>query len=256
MALAWHMMMRLREDAVIAPSVQSRQTVSRIFLRKGRDFGLVAFCAADTHLHSMCIANRADAGEFARRVEITLQYHLDLHSGFAEAHLRPVRDQQHLRNAFHYILGQQSHHGLTADPFHESSSLPDLVGLRFGYSYLTDRVRDRLPRQHASLLLERYGISIPSNADIRLEDLSPAVEAATLSPLHANPRTSIWKAATAQAAGNRFSRAEMCHVLQLSPRQVSRLRYKPVPIGLVTALKNQLALRAAIRESAPLHRAA
>jgi len=197
----------------------------------------------------MCMTRRANAGEFARRVEISLQYHLDLHTGFAEAHLRDVRDQHHLQRAFHYILEQRERHNLPLDPFHDGSSLPNLVGLRFGLGDLKGRVRDRIPRLDLGGLGDRYGVANPRDTHFRLEDLPASVQSATLSTMDENPRTTLIKAAAAQALGTQFSREEVCEALKISARQVSRLRQRPVPAPLVTALRNQLSLRAAIYAS-------
>ena len=147
---AWHITMRLLDDTVIAPSAAARRTVSRCFLRKGEQAGLLAFATADTHLHAIVVCSRNQAGEFARIVEITLQANLPLSSGFAPAYFKAITDQRHLQNAFWYVLRQQEHHGIACDPTHDGSSLADLLRLRMGGGFLRRNVGEHLPRLNDS----------------------------------------------------------------------------------------------------------
>ena len=51
MALGHHIMLRLDDSRVIAPVVEDRRAMARAVLKAGRPFRLLAFRAADTHLH-------------------------------------------------------------------------------------------------------------------------------------------------------------------------------------------------------------
>ena len=249
-ALGWHIMMRLREDAVIAPSANARRTTARIFHRHGREAGLLAFGAADTHLHSVVCCSRETAGEFARRVEITLQYHLDLHTGFAPAHIKKVRDQWHLERAFHYVLDQRRRHGLQTDPVHDASSLPDLLGLRVGFEHVLPRVRERLPRLIWGELEQHLGSasqeerSPPAAPDQLVRDGAELVDAGLsafagrVDRMHDVNRA---KAAAVQAS--RQPTRELSRQLNCSPSYIRKLRRRAISPSLLEATRRQLALR-------------
>ena len=104
-ALAHHIMLRLTDDRVIAPGPSARQLLARVVLEQSKDFGLVAFCGADTHLHILAHCDRQSAGRLAWRIEVALGKHPSLDVGFAPAHVKSVVDRRHLANAFFYILG-------------------------------------------------------------------------------------------------------------------------------------------------------
>ena len=76
-------MLCLREDRVIAVDLAARRTLARTVLKAGRSRGLLAFRAADTHLHLQVACGRPEAGELARRLEIALVRALRLAVGFA-----------------------------------------------------------------------------------------------------------------------------------------------------------------------------
>lgn len=58
---------------------------------------------------------RDEAGQLARRLEISLAQKLSLEVRFVPAHFKAVDDGRHLR-AFIYVLEQNAHHGLEWDP--------------------------------------------------------------------------------------------------------------------------------------------
>lgn len=178
MALAHHLMLRLRDDRVLTPSVGARRTFARTVCDIARGSPLLAFSAADTHAHLLVARDRAEAGELARRLEIALVHHLDLPVGFSRAHLRPVEDQRHLENAFHYVLGQHRHHGCSHDPFRETTNLPDLLGLRPRGGFTIELVRGLRPRVTRESLLVHLGLARLEEADGPLSLLREAALAA------------------------------------------------------------------------------
>ena len=51
--LAHHLMLRLRDDRVIAATTAARRTLAGVVLGVGRELGLLAFSGADTHVHRL-----------------------------------------------------------------------------------------------------------------------------------------------------------------------------------------------------------
>ncbi len=240
---AWHVMMRLRRDAVIAPSPEHRRAVARVFHRKGQSFGLLAFSAADTHLHSLVCCGRKDAGEFARRVEISLHYHIPLHIGFSPAHLVPMRDQQHLERTFHYIHNQQKRHGLKNDPFHDGSSLSDLLGLRVGFPWPGRVMEEQLPRVRVEDLwvhLDQDAIETFTNEE---EDLLSIGLSATGGRAEHQRDLAVARAAVIQLVGAGTSTAELAFRLGCGKSAINRLRNRRVPSSLLDAVTLQLKIR-------------
>jgi hypothetical protein len=147
--LGFHVTMRLADDRVLAPSDVERRRAARSILRVGRDFDLLAFRLADTHLHALVHCTAEASGRFCQRVACSLLRRLDLPAPFERGRRRPILDQRHLYRAFFYVLNQDVRHGTLVDPFHDASSLPDTLGLRLFDLTLAARVRAYLPRVRA-----------------------------------------------------------------------------------------------------------
>jgi len=81
--LAHHLMLRLRDDRVIAPTTAARRTLAGVVLGLGREPGLLAFSGADTHVHLLVACDRAASGQLARRAEISLTRRLAPGVGFS-----------------------------------------------------------------------------------------------------------------------------------------------------------------------------
>jgi hypothetical protein len=151
--LAFHLMMRLGDDRVVAPSAAGRRAIARAVLGRGPSFGLLAFRGTGNHVHAAVACSREEAGEFARRVEISLQRRLRFGVRFSRVHLRPIVSQGHLVNTFWYVLNQEQRHGTDVDPLFEASNLPDLLGWRLLAPWAPAIVREHLPRiRRASLI--------------------------------------------------------------------------------------------------------
>ncbi len=243
-SFAWHIMMRLRRDAVIAPSPEHRRAVARVFHRKGRGFGLLAFSVADTHLHSLVCCGREAAGEFARRVEISLHHHIPLHTGFSPAHLVPVRDQHHLERTFHYIHKQQQRHGLRNDPLHEGSSLSDLLGLRAGFPGVGRVLGERLPRVNEEQLWSQLELGLVETGAMGQENLLAIGLAATGGRAEHQRDLALARAGVIQAVWGQYSPTELAVGLECGKSAVFRLRSRRVPAGLLDAVHRQFKVRA------------
>lgn len=254
--LAWHVTMRLKEDAVIAPSPTARRKLASIFHWHGKPVCLLAFAAADTHLHALVLCSRGDAGEFARRVEITLQAHLDLHTGFARAHFKAVRDQWHLERVFHYIHRQREHHGLQTDRFQDASSLSDFLALRVGGEELVQRALERLPRVTISKMARESGLagwlpilnfqeSQAGRYDYALQDLDLAEAGLAAIGGLASRRADLGraKALVAKATEGQLNPKELAEALNCSESYALRLRKKEARVASLAAVHRQLALR-------------
>jgi hypothetical protein len=131
---------RLEDDRPIATTPAALRVVARVVLQQGEERGLLAFGAADDHLHAALAADRASAGAFARYVESALVWQLGLAARFERARIRPLHDQKHAYNTFHYAHRQDSRHELDLDRAREGTSLPDLLGLRILDTSLIARI--------------------------------------------------------------------------------------------------------------------
>lgn len=243
MPVGHHVRLRARDDRVVAPSPAERRVLARTVLEHGRECRLLTFRAADTHSHAEVACSREAAGEFARRVSISLTLRLGVECGFQPAWIGPIHDQRHLLATFWYILRQRDHHGLESDPWHEGSNLPDLLGLRPLGVYTAANVRELLPRVHRGELIEVLGDDLTGPIDV--DSLADAAAAAACLPdVSGNgPLATAARAAATQAVDATSDRA--ARLLGVSTRTVRRLRGMKVPAELVQAVARQLSLRGA-----------
>lgn len=246
-ALAQHIVLRLRDSRVIARSRAERRKLARIILDRCRGWALLAFRAADTHIHLLVACNRPAGAELARRIEISLKRQLGHEIGFAPAYLEPIRDQRHLSNAFYYVLRQEQRHGLNSDPFHDGSNLVDLLGLRSCGLYTAKHVRALLPRVRRADLLELVGVgSLDQPVELTLHGLAAATAAAAALPdlAERSPHATEARRAAVALAGRAFSGRRLAPALHTSERTVKRLRRQKPCDELVRAIRLQHRLRA------------
>jgi len=243
-----HVTMRLEDDLVIGKSIRDARRIARSALERDPDFGLLAFRAADNHLHSLLACGASDAAEYARRVEISTQLALGLESPYAPARVRPVEDQRHLWSAFWYILDQDKRHGLVGDPFSEASNLPDLLDFRGLGSFTRDHVRVHLPRVSEAQVLERRPEFKVEQAPLHAGDASRLADAAAaalaLPHLRGNQPESVVARAAAVTVGRTFLRpTDVCRALGLASTSEARLAARPEAPDLERWIEAQLRLR-------------
>ena len=155
--LGHHIMLRSDDDRVLAPSPPQRRALATAVYRVAKEFPLLAFGAADNHLHLEALCDRATAGALAHRVMCSLHWALDFSGRFSPVRIKRLEDQGHLRSTFHYTLNQRNHHGVQSDPFLDGSSLPELLGLRLLPTDSVQLVREHFPRLQRGGLLRHLG---------------------------------------------------------------------------------------------------
>jgi hypothetical protein len=253
MALAQHVIQRLGDGRVLVRNTTQRRIYSDAVLRIGRDAGLFCFGLPDNHSHVGLEANRAKAGRFAQRLGVALRRRLDLEVSFAPVHVREIRDQAHLANAFTYMLAQATHHGIDADPWLEATAVPDLLGLRLNGAYLVPRVKALLPRLRRGDLLARFGLS-ELDVGTAIEDLADAAAATVAAPALVGNGPAVVaarRAAIAHALAQHIAVEEIAAALSLTARAVRKLAARPVDKWHVRAVGLQLGLRARLPRPTP-----
>ena len=256
--LGFHLCIHLLDGSVIAKDARERRTVARVVLAQGAIAGLYVFSLPDTHLHMGARCEDLEPGELCRRVGISLKRQLGLDKGFVLYPPIAVRDQRHQEQLLRYILTQHQHHRVLADPFRESSNLPDLLGLRaIGASYTAQNLGRLLPRLSRETLLGWLGAPWlrPDTTSMRSEDLAGALaqaacRAACLPDLRgSHPLTVAVRRAATQVALDRLSVAQLAPHLGVAPRTLMWLRHRPADPELVHAIRMQLALGTHLEES-------
>lgn len=239
-----HIFIRLRDDRVIAPSTNHRRILARAVLKVGRDFGLLAFSAADTHLHLENVGRRDEGVELARRTKLSLWYQLSPGVRFTEPAMEEIKDQHHLSNAFTYILKQERRHGLDMDPLRDASNLPDLLGMRLLGQYTSSRVRQHLPRIKRAHLLECLGVQDLTPVDGPSDPVARAAAAAVGRAELTGRATEVTEArrAVIEIVGSGFGCTRTAALLGINRRTVYKLRQRPADAKLVAAVRLQLAL--------------
>ncbi len=250
-------MLGLVDRRVIAPTVAARCGLARSVLTIGREYSLLAFRGSDTHVHVESACSEADAFEYARRTEVSLQHRLGLPVAFERARVKPVLDQQHLGNLLHYCFRQEEHHGIDQDPFHTASNLPDLLGMRLLGRYTRDNLRRWLPRIDDRELLSHWGDLDLNGAVANIADLATAAAAAYGVPVLRGNTSAVVQARraavhamwTPRVASGRERPATrvIAEQLGIGPRAVRKLRNQPACERGVRAVTLQLRLRAAMR---------
>ena len=244
--VGYHIVFRLEGDRSIATEPAELRDGARALYDIGRRYGLLAFRFVDTHLHTVHVCGRREAGLFARYAASSLRWRLALRSPFEPSRFRPVLDRGHLYNTVRYVFRQEEHHGAPLDPDHEGSSLPELLGLRVGGEAVVDRVRRTLPRLTRDELLDRLGARGLDATPPCFDALGTAAAAAVgIRDLHgADPRALVARRAAVHAAGPALTTAVLAAVLEITPRAVQRLRVRPTERTLVRAVVLQMRLRA------------
>ena len=238
-------MCRLVDKRVIAPTTEERRIVSRVVLEQTRDHRLLAHNAADTHLHMELVEDEHVSKEIARRIEISLHHQLALPVGFDRAMPEPILGQRHLVNCFDYILRQQPRHGLTWDPYHEASNLPDLLELRVLGQHCRRYQQQRLPRFNTRRLLGYLGISrlVPANGPPDLVVPAGLAAAGLVSLSGRGPRQAAARRAILEVVGHQMPLARLARQMGVNRRTLQRARLLAPDKRLVQAIRLQLGLR-------------
>ncbi len=251
--IGYQVVLRLADDRVMAPDARGRRALASVVLAAGRERGLLAFGAADTHLHLLAQGDRRGAGLLARGVELGLRSALALPIGFAAPAITPIQDQNHLRSAFGYVQRNARRHGIVDPTATEASSLHDLLGMRRVAPWLVDRVRGVLPRVTRATLLELIalpGLGTLGDVGPDLADATAAVFA--LPCLEGNSAGAVRARVTGiSLVKGEWTPASIGRTFGVGERAVRRLAtLAPDPMD-VQSLRRQLAWRAAVGLVAP-----
>ena len=248
MALGQHVIIRLRDDQVIAPDSTTRRRLARaVYHKMGRS--LLAFGCADNHLHLEVALDRAQAGEAIRRLEICLSLSLALPVSFAPAHFKAITDQRHLYAAFRYVLKQARRHRLDGDRFFDGSTLIDLIGLRAIKTPVRQTVLALLPRIRRDELLALLPAPDLDARNPPLDQLAEAaMAAAALGRIDGRSLSEIEtrRAALAVAERQGGSTSDVARLLGVSRRAMTRTRSLPLNEPLALAIHRQLNWREAV----------
>jgi len=260
--LGSHMMFRLEDDRVIAPSIRHRRALARAVYRVCAHYQLICFGAADTHLHLELAEPRERLGRFTQRLTEALRRSLRLPVRFRRPTIKPLADQYHLQNTFHYSLNQRNRHGILSDPFLDASSLPELLCMRFLPTDSIGRVRELLPRLTRSDLLPhlwppRQPKGPPPPTDLLpseqlIDPCDAAAGALGLPSLdRRTPEVQRALAALVQLASRQLPPARVAELIGRSRQAVWRLRSVCPHPALAHALRLQLGLRAWLGQAHP-----
>lgn len=249
--IGFHVVLRLQDDRPLMRNEADMRVLARVVLGQGETRGLIAFGAADNHLHAQLATDRATAGAFALYVATSLRWQLALGAPFEPARVRPLTDQSHAYNTFRYVQRQDAHHAVNRDPTREATSLPDLLGLRVLPTTIASRVRAHLPRVTPAVLAELFPSCAGdvSGPDAPLAaDLVEAAKAAFALP-HLRGHGGIVgraRSATVHAGGASISARDLRDALGVSLRTVYTLRAEPADPATVRAVLLQARIRARV----------
>ena len=250
--LGWHLRWRSTGDAPLAPSPAARRVLAATTLEVGRHHGLFVFRAVDTHVHVELATDDAGAAVFARR--FAQACHARLGVTLEAERPKAFRDQWHRANTFAYVLGNDVHHGVATDPFHDASLLPDLLGLRVTPHFSVGTVRELLPRLRRADLVAFFGREPPNTPGTSLDPLAEsAAAAAGVGEMGSRAPEAVAARVAAVHAASAASDAALAEALHIDRATVWRLRQREPWKALVRAAGLQMALRAV---PAPLERPA
>lgn len=251
--IGFHVTLRLEDSRPLATTLAAIRTVARVVLVQGEKRGLLAFGTADDHVHAELATDRASAGAFALYVETSLRNRLGIAARLEPARIRPLRDQKHAYNTFHYVHRQDERHELERDLTREGTSLPDLLGLRVLPTSLVARVRTHLPRVRRDDLigqLPRGTVDASAKTDLSL--LVDAACAVFALPELRGQSVDVARArrAAVHVAGPNVRSEHLADFLGVGRRSVQLLRSMPPEPHVLHAVEAQVRLRALTRIAA------
>lgn len=228
MTLAQHIVIRPADGRPLFNDLDTRRLFTEKVAHVGEPFSVGAWGAGDNHGH---VANldedRAAATEMARRLESSLTQQLGLTSGFAPVSVKPIADQSHLYSSLPYIMRQGERHGVRCDPFHEGSSLPDLIGFRHVFPGLRERLARLAPRLDPRRFVPELGAE-PARDDASAWAAASAAVFGCGELVGRRPSVMAARRAAVELA-TEASVASLCEALHCSPRQLRRIRKMPAP---------------------------
>lgn len=243
--LGFHLVLRLQDDRVLAPSVAARRRLARVFMALAREAPVLAWRVVDTHVHVLVLADAAGVDALVARLRMRMAR---VHPGVPLLLSRrlPVRNQWHLAECFRYVLAQDAHHGVSADPLQEASAVLDILGLRVGCAPIALRVREHLPRVSRAELLEHLAVATLApvgGTDALAEAACAAFALDTVTGRGADANAA--RHAAIHAAGD--APARVAAALGVTARCVQRVvsEHAALPDAAVRAVGLQMALRRA-----------
>lgn len=240
--LAFHLVLRLQDDRVFAPSPAARRRLARVLARLAEAFPLLAWRIVDTHLHVLGLLAEAQVAELVRRLRISVAHQ---HPGVPLLLARriPIANQWHLGECFAYVLRQDKHHDVGSDPLQEGSCLPDLLGMRTLGATVAGRVREHLPRVRREHLLPHLGVPALDEAAAAEHLAEAACAAFALPDLRGRDADVVTARRAAAHAARELGAGPVAAALGLSARGARKLLAEPPPDG-VRAVRLQMGLRA------------
>ena len=244
-ALGFHLVFRLCDDRPLAPSRAARRWLARVMSRLVEDFPVLAWRVVDTHQHVLGLFDEAQVQALARRLRLMLARGIHAGVPLLLTVRKPVLDQWHLGESFHYVLRQDAKHGVGNDPLQEGSSVLDVLGLRVTAPSLASRVRDHLPRVTRGSLLVHLGLSSLDEAP-GTEGLAEAACSAFALPSLEGRGAAVVRARAAAIRAAEAPGSEVAAALGLTRQAVWKLARWDVHHREVRAVRLQAALRRAV----------
>lgn len=272
MSLAYHVVFRFDDAAILAPDVPTRRAIARIVLQAGEERKLLGFGLADNHLHIVALGEERPsrlASECGRLIPLLRARKRRQEQArpepaptgqsvrapgrpgkeppraprFETARFIPVNNMYHLGNVFGYVQRQDTHHGIDQDPRREGTMIPDLLGLRVLAPWLLPAVRVTFPRFLGGELLAELGV------DELVERLAPEhlVDAtcAALGLAHLRGQrleALLGHSAVVHIATPELYDREIAILLGASTRLVERARKLDIGPSLLSAVRLQMDL--------------
>ncbi|MBM4369704.1 MAG: hypothetical protein FJ102_26070 [Deltaproteobacteria bacterium] len=244
-SLGFHLVLRLGDDRVIAPSRAARRRWASQLCALARTFEIVAWKLADTHMHIVLRASEAEAHELVRRLRIWVALALSPGVPLEVQRLKPLAGQSHLEAAFHYALRQDDHHGVETDTYQDSSSVLDVLGLRVHAPEMPRRVREALPRLRREALLQYLSIDTLAEA-VYPEHLAEAAAGAwAVESLRGRDALAVAARQAAVGAARDIGPVATARALGITPQAACRLAKAIADPREVRAVRLQMAFRAA-----------
>ena len=248
----WHLTVASDGRLPLLPDERSVRAAVRLLAREAGD-RMALFCAVDSHVHAVVLAEPAEASWLGRA--LTLGLRALAGTPTEPARRRPVEHRGHAESLLRYLLTQVGHHGLPVHPaLWSGSCFQELAGAR-AVAGLQLRLREVLPRVRPDDIKEIVGLPARpvepvADAAVRAAGAARLVAAAgaavAADPALASRETIVVAARRAVVdvgltAG--LAVTDVAWALRVTRRAVERLRTRsPADAVLSRALRMRLAL--------------